>query len=300
MPRTDNDAFKSHLAETITTTAHCLKITLTDERVIAVPQHDMAITIGGVVCEADGGYTPSTVNVTMGLSTDNGEATSAIDIGVFTESELVGGVLNNAEVEVTLVNWADPTEYYVIMSGVLGQVERTSSSFKIELRSKKDQLRRNTGRVYTQMCDAMLGDTRCAKDVSTSQFRATGVAVSAVTDNLVVVVDSALSAFVDRWFANGLLTFTSGAVDGQSFAIRSDSKMGGQHILELWQPPLTVIEVGDTFTVTAGCDKTLSDCRLKFANTINFRGFPYIPTSSRINSYIVRNLEDLDGGSIYY
>jgi hypothetical protein len=34
---------------------------------------------------------------------------------------------------------------------------------------------------------------------------------------------------------------------------------------------------GDAFTVTAGCDKHFATCQAKFANAVNFRGFPHMP-----------------------
>ena len=37
------------------------------------------------------------------------------------------------------------------------------------------------------------------------------------------------------------------------------------------------IQVGDTFSVYAGCDKRLTTCIDKFANVTNFRGEPYVP-----------------------
>jgi uncharacterized phage protein (TIGR02218 family) len=35
--------------------------------------------------------------------------------------------------------------------------------------------------------------------------------------------------------------------------------------------------VGDGFTVTAGCDKSVKTCKAKFDNEVNFRGFPHVP-----------------------
>ncbi|MEO1709526.1 MAG: phage BR0599 family protein, partial [Pseudomonadota bacterium] len=37
------------------------------------------------------------------------------------------------------------------------------------------------------------------------------------------------------------------------------------------------IEIGDTFLLTAGCDKYLDTCASKFTNHENFRGFPFMP-----------------------
>ena len=34
---------------------------------------------------------------------------------------------------------------------------------------------------------------------------------------------------------------------------------------------------GDAFTITAGCDKQFATCQAKFANAVNFRGFPHMP-----------------------
>jgi uncharacterized phage protein (TIGR02218 family) len=45
------------------------------------------------------------------------------------------------------------------------------------------------------------------------------------------------------------------------------------------------IAVGDTFTVTAGCDKRFATCVQKFDNAVNFRGFPHIPGNDFVMSY---------------
>ena len=52
---------------------------------------------------------------------------------------------------------------------------------------------------------------------------------------------------------------------------------GSPATLELWQPMAQPIAPGDTFIVTAGCDKRFATCRAKFDNAVNFRGFPHIP-----------------------
>ena len=42
---------------------------------------------------------------------------------------------------------------------------------------------------------------------------------------------------------------------------------------------------GDTFTVTAGCDKRFATCRSKFDNQLNFRGFPHLPGNDAAYGY---------------
>ena len=45
------------------------------------------------------------------------------------------------------------------------------------------------------------------------------------------------------------------------------------------------IAAGDTFNVTAGCDKRFATCRDRFDNAVNFRGFPHIPGNDFVISY---------------
>ena len=47
--------------------------------------------------------------------------------------------------------------------------------------------------------------------------------------------------------------------------------------LTLWQAMAGADRGGDTFVVTAGCDKRFDTCRDRFDNAVNFRGFPHIP-----------------------
>jgi uncharacterized phage protein (TIGR02218 family) len=42
---------------------------------------------------------------------------------------------------------------------------------------------------------------------------------------------------------------------------------------------------GDMVTVTAGCDKAFETCSAKFANTLNFQGFPHLPGSDFAYGY---------------
>ena len=71
-------------------------------------------------------------------------------------------------------------------------------------------------------------------------------------------------------------------------------------MLSLWQAMLEPIMVGDTFTVTAGCDKTLATCRDRFANVDNFRGFPHIPGNDFIMSYpLPGTLSEDSGASLF-
>ena len=96
---------------------------------------------------------------------------------------------------------------------------------------------------------------------------------------------SGLDLFADDWFTRGLLTFTSGAADGQGSEVKSHTSAAGTVRMELWAPVRAPLAVGQTFVVTAGCDKHLETCAGKFANTANFRGFPHMPGNDFVTTF---------------
>ncbi len=108
---------------------------------------------------------------------------------------------------------------------------------------------------------------------------------------------SGLGAFADGWFSRGRLTFTGGANAGLSVEVKQHTSDSGV-TLALWQAMPQPIAPGDTFTVTAGCDKRFATCRDRFANAVNFRGFPHIPGNDFVLSYPAPGEPGNDGGSL--
>lgn len=92
-----------------------------------------------------------------------------------------------------------------------------------------------------------------------------------------------LTSFADGWFADGVVTFNTGNNAGKAVEVRQFVGASGTCVL-FFDAPLP-IQIGDTFTVTVGYNRTLIQCRDKFANSENFGGFPYLPgprTAARI------------------
>jgi hypothetical protein len=81
------------------------------------------------------------------------------------------------------------------------------------------------------------------------------------------------------YFDFGKFTMNSGPNTGFSREIKS--YVPGQFVLQLPFPyPVTP---GENYTAVAGCGKSLiEDCKNKFNNVVNFRGFPYLPGTDRI------------------
>ena len=92
----------------------------------------------------------------------------------------------------------------------------------------------------------------------------------------VVQATRRFSGFSADYFAEGILTFTSGPLFGLAHKVKSSSEGAlGSFILSL--PAIQSPSVGDAFTVVAGCQKRLSDCSGKFNNVLNFQGEPHLP-----------------------
>jgi hypothetical protein len=77
----------------------------------------------------------------------------------------------------------------------------------------------------------------------------------------------------------GLVKFTAGANIGEAFDIIEYSQVGDIATVRLAIVPTRAVEVGEAVLVYPGCDKTLQRCKY-WANVINFRGEPYIPTAT--------------------
>lgn len=91
-----------------------------------------------------------------------------------------------------------------------------------------------------------------------------------------------LGGYAGGWFTQGRLVFASGANAGFATEVKSHRVDGGVVRIELWQRPPETVAAGDTFVVTAGCDKRFETCRDRFANTLNFRGFPHMPGNDAV------------------
>jgi uncharacterized phage protein (TIGR02218 family) len=111
--------------------------------------------------------------------------------------------------------------------------------------------------------------------------------------------EACLSAFAAGWFTGGKLVWLTGANAGLTAEVKAHRLAGGEAELDLWQRAARPIVVGDTFRVTAGCDKRFSTCGAKFANVANFRGFPHMPGNDFVLRLALQGEPGMDGGSLF-
>jgi uncharacterized phage protein (TIGR02218 family) len=287
-------ALAEHLGGDATTTCHCWKVMLKDGMVIGFTDHDEALSFAGVTYLAESGFQASDSDSETGLGATAGEVTGGFSSEAISEIDLAAGRFDGAKVALFLVNWQAPEQHMLLNMREIGEVTRAGGAFRAELRSIAHRLSQPQGRVYGRRCDAALGDRRCGVDLArfTGSGSVTGVDVAG---NLLA---AGLDAFADGFFSRGKLRFLTGGLMGRSFDLDGHDKRDGGTHLSFWLAPERAPSPGDVFSVTAGCDKSFATCKAKFANHLNFRGFPHLPGADFAYSY-ARGGETHDGKALF-
>ncbi len=267
--------FSAHLASGATTLCWCWRVERRDGTAMGFTDHDNALSFDGTTYEAASGFTASDITDGLGLSVDNLEVTGALSSAALTDDDLAAGRYDDARIAIYRVNWSDPSQHVLMRSGSIGEVRRTGATFTAELRGLAHYLQQPHGRLLQQTCDADLGDARCTVDLSSPAFSGMGTIAAALSARRFTV--AGIDTFETRFFSRGLLTFTSGASSGLKIEIKAHTKFAASVEIELWAEAEGPPAIGDTFVVTAGCDKRFETCKTRFSNSVNFRGFPSIP-----------------------
>ncbi|WP_170561403.1 DUF2163 domain-containing protein [Ruegeria atlantica] len=271
-----------------TTIVRGWKLTRVDAQVLAFTDCDVDLTVDGVTYLASSALTPSEAVSSLGLAVDEQEVQGGLSSDAITEKDLASGLYDGAAVQVIEIDWNTETLHAVVGNYYLGEVSRSEVAFSAELRSQAGILAQKRGRYVTPICDADLGDARCKVNVAALKKTGAVTHKSGEADFQV----SGLSVGVDESFAGGTLVWTSGANLGQTQEVRAHrgSTVG------LWRAPLFDAQVGDTFDILPGCDKSFGTCRARFNNGNNFRGFPAV-VGEEAFSYANQGEAGLDGGS---
>jgi len=288
-------ALQAKLDSGVTTLAQVWKLTRRDGIVAGFTDHDRDLVFDGVTFRAGTGFAASEASGRFDLSVEGGDIAGALDGDGLSETDLAAGKYDAAEIETWLVDWSDVALRVLTARGWLGEVKREGIAFIAEIRGLADLLSQESGRLYTAKCNADLGDGRCRVNLGDPAWRGNGV-VDALLGTSIFVANG-LAGFGDGFFTAGRLIWTGGGNAGSAIEIKQHRADAGEVVVSLWQAMPEPIAEGDTFTVTAGCDKTLAACRDRFGNSDNFRGFPHIPGNDFIMSYPAPGTLAEDGGT---
>ena len=265
---------EAHFEGGLTTLATCWKITREDSTELGFTDHDELLTIDSVDYDSIAGFTPTTVENKSNMSVDNLDVEGQVFPSKITEEDLLAGLYDYAEIEIFIVNYEDLAQgKLVVKRGRLGEVTLNSQMFQAEVRGLTQHLSQTIGDVFSPSCRAILGDSKCKVALAGFTVSAT---VSEVVNNQTFKA-TALTE-VAGWYTGGEVEWTSGNNDGRKMEVKEFAST--QVVLAL--PMGKSIQVGDTFDIIAGCDKTRETCQSKFSNIINFRGEPDVPGTDKL------------------
>jgi uncharacterized phage protein (TIGR02218 family) len=135
-------------------------------------------------------------------------------------------------------------------------------------------------RCFQPDCPWSVGDANCTLNLSgtdTNGYHMTQAFTAANGSNQYTLVASTSFTQPSGYFTQGVVTCTAGSMAGFSWTVQSH--VG--NTLTLASPMLLAPNVGDTFSVIVGCDKTAGTCQSKFGNLINHGGTPFVPPATQ-------------------
>lgn len=267
------------------------RIERTDGVVLRFTEHDRDLTVDGETFLATASFDPSSIKVNADLSVSDMDVEGAFDSSYITAEDLLAGRYDGATFWVAECLWDNVAAGKdVLKFGWLGRVKESGGKFVAELLDPSSRLQHNIVSAYSASCRATLGDARCGVDLSGYTIDSV---VNAVISRKTFNTPYYLPAS-DDWWGAGKVTFTSGANSGLSMDIYG---YDGSTVDLMLSMPFD-IEIGDTFSMIAGCDKSLATCRDKFANVLNFRGEPHVPVTDDMIKGPVRDGISAGGGNV--
>ena len=164
--RNISEGLKSHLSSGATTLCWLWKVTRRDGIVLGFTDHDKSLVVDGVTYEMSSSLIPSDTDNRLGFAADNGTVQGVFDSARITAVDIRAGLYENAVIDSYRVNWRLPEQLLHMSTGRLGTIRQSGDSFEAEWTGQSVLLERSTGRVFSKLCDATFGDSRCGLNAS--------------------------------------------------------------------------------------------------------------------------------------
>lgn len=274
-------ALKQHLQQSVTTTCRLLRITLADGRRFGMTTLDRDVDYEGVTYSAINGFDPSVIATDSGLTVDNAEgyALLSADIPGITAAMVDSGELDDAQWEMLLINWVDPSMGHMIIdAGDIGEVNLEDGMiYAPELLSYAMRLRQPIGHFWSRMCRAVfgtpaVGQTGCGVNADLLWQSGTVTGLSAADPRQVFADTDLLIDPVPRVARVQWLTGPNAG--SRLYQVEAYSQSSGT--VALLEPVPFDIEIGHEFRVRPDCDKSPAQCKA-YGNWLNYKGESLIP-----------------------
>lgn len=250
------------------------RIFRSDGITLGFTSHDNDLVFGGIRHRAAPGMVPAAIRMTSDLTEDSAGVDGALTHDSISETDLAAGLFDRAAVEIGIVDW-ETFDHYAMYSGSLGRIEDDSRGFSAELTSAKRVLEQDIVPRTSPTCRALFCGLGCG--LSASKFT-TRVTLEEVDLDLNRV---RLSSPLGSQHVDGKVRFLGGPQTGKPFGILDVEA----NWLILDQPIANGLKLGTPAELRQGCDHTLSTCSVRFENSVNFRGEPFLPGNDLLARY---------------
>jgi uncharacterized phage protein (TIGR02218 family) len=237
---------------------------------------EATVTVEGspLLLSPSNGVDLSSIARTAGWGTDNLEITVVKFDDYMTKIDLLDGFWDASEFLLFQYDWATPANAIIPwLGGTFGTVKSKLGRTVIELHCHRRWLQQDTTPITQPNCWYEFGDPNtCRVDLAPHTYAGTVTTAGQRT-----FTASALAPAAGT-FDEGKLTWLTGPNAGRVRKVRTHA---GGGVLTLWEPMLLTVDVGDTFTVIAGCPRTRAAC-ITFGNILNYPGFDQKPTADQV------------------
>lgn len=247
------------------------------------------------------GINPSSVAHSLSEATQM-EVTGIYQDTIFKRDDVIAGKWDYADIEVFSACWDNPSLGELVhFKGNLGEFKDYSIYFTAEGRGLLSRLSQDTTIVSSRSCrvnefrDATCGHTASTVTIDSVTYDIvyTNIAPNLAVSNNPMKIAVNKSYWTGQspakplppngFFINGVIECTTGKNAGVRREILLNQASAGTVINFKFKRPFPYNYLStDRFTITAGCNRTVEDCR-KYGNIINFRGEPYVPGIEAMN-----------------
>ncbi len=190
----------------------------------------------------------------------------------------------------------DPdTEYVTYWTGMVAGIEYIQDNANLICKPIDTAFNKiGLWRTYASKCQHMFGDIRCKVNIALPQYRQVATLTSVNGIQLESQQFGKWTAFTDSGTGSDLIPngwWTTGYIEVPSTGeVRMITYHGddiqGAFPVGYGYSKLTILtainglKAGDTVNIITGCFKDLVTCDVKFGNTVNYGGFPFIPLNN--------------------
>ena len=157
-----------------------------------------------------------------------------------------------------------------IFSGFVENIMTNGELLEIAVGSNVAKLNYSNSSLFSPICRECLGSIKCGVNLE-NYYKASGTVLEVISLDCIVGNHRENRNVPVGYYKYGTIKFLSGKLRGFTIQIKDevDGKIYLLHNTKL-------VEIGDSYEIYAGCNKTLSVCKNKFNNVVNFSGEPYI------------------------